>query len=369
LQIKLLEWFLRWCGLGRRETFFESLIVRVVKRRSRRAPTPYPLAVEILEQRVMLTATHVAVFGDYGLSGTPESQVAALVHSWNPDAILTVGDNNYETGQAATIDANIGQYYHDYIYPYTGSYGAGSATNRFFPTLGDHDWGDNNPDPTGDQPYLNYFTGLPGNRRYYTFTEGPVQFFALDSTFNEPDGNTSTSTQAQWLQAQLAASTATYKIVYFHDPPYTSSSPFVSNVMRWPFQAWGATAVISGSAHNYERLIENNNFPYFVDGLGGEPEVATFNAPAAGSQIRYSAEFGAMLITASSSEINFQFITVDGTVIDSYTIASNSNLPVLNAPANASLTQNATFTFSGTSALSVTDAAGSGNDSVTLTTV
>src|SRR4029077_16786078 len=170
------------------------------------------------------------------LAGTPENDVANLVKGWNPDAILTVGDNNYETGQASTIDANVGQYYHSFIGPYTASYGAGATTNRFFPTLGRHDWGLADPNPTGDQPYLNYFT-LPGNERYYTFTQGLVQFFALDSVGNEPDGTTSNSVQGQWLKAQLAASTATYKVVYFADPPYSSSNSFANADSRWPYQA------------------------------------------------------------------------------------------------------------------------------------
>src|SRR3954470_12598916 len=129
------------------------------------------LAVEPLEDRLTPSSTRFAVIGDYGSSYpfTPEADVAALVHSWNPDFIATLGDNNYPTGSAATIDANIGQYYQDYIYPYTGGYGGGSPTgaNRFFPSLGNHDWGDTSPNPAGDQPYLDYFT-LPGNERYYS---------------------------------------------------------------------------------------------------------------------------------------------------------------------------------------------------------
>src|SRR5205814_1728114 len=151
---------------------------------------------------------------------------------------------------------------------------------RFFPTLGHHDWGFTYPSPSGDQPYLNYFT-LPGNERYYTFSQGPVQFFALDSDGNEADGTTSASTQALWLKAQLAASTAIYKVVYFYEAPYTSTNGFATLESRWPFQAWGATAVITGHVHNYERLLEDNNFPYFVDGLGGEPNIIQFDAPVA----------------------------------------------------------------------------------------
>ena len=57
-------------------------------------------------------------------------------------------------------------------------------------------------------PYLNYFTlpaGGQGGERYYTFTQGPVQFFAIDSDPAEPDGTSSTSVQAQWLHSQLTA--------------------------------------------------------------------------------------------------------------------------------------------------------------------
>src|SRR5689334_1859227 len=83
-----------------------------------------------------------AVIGDYGSAVYPEEgQVASMIHSWNPDLIITVGDNNYEDGFAADIDNNIGQYYHDFIFPYTGSYGAGATTNKFWPSLGNHDWG------------------------------------------------------------------------------------------------------------------------------------------------------------------------------------------------------------------------------------
>ena len=38
--------------------------------------------------------------------------------------------------------------------------------------------------------------------------------------------------------------------------------------MQWPFQAWGADAVLAGHVHNYERL-DKNGLPYFVNGSGG----------------------------------------------------------------------------------------------------
>jgi hypothetical protein len=109
-----------------------------------RAPAPTPTPPRSIR---------FAVIGDYGDAGQPEIDVANRVKSWNPDFIITTGDNNYPDGAANTIDANIGQYYREFISPYTGSYGAGAPTNRFFPLPGNHDW--NTPDL---QPYLDYFT-------------------------------------------------------------------------------------------------------------------------------------------------------------------------------------------------------------------
>ena len=255
-----------------------------------------------------------AVIGDFGMGNQPEADVAALVHSWTPDIVLTVGDDNYPSGAADTIDAHIGQYYHDFIFPYTGTYGPGALENRFFPTLGNHDWY-----TAGAKPYLDYFK-LPGNGRYYDFTRGPVHFFALDSDENEPDGVGSRTLQAAWLKQALAASTSLWNIVYFHHAPYSSGTTHGStNWMQWPFAAWGAQAVLTGHEHNYERLLVDG-IPYFVNGLGGGPIYTDFGNILPESQFRYSANYGAMLVTASPAELLFEFYARTGKLIDQYQI-------------------------------------------------
>ncbi len=133
--------------------------------------------------------TRFAVIGDFGATAEgksaaqAEKQVADMVKSWKPSFIITVGDNNYKCGAATTIVENIGKYYCDFIYnpgalpgPACTGKATDDKTNRFFPSLGNHDWYTKNA-----QPYLDYFTQLPGNRRYYDFVQGPVHFFALDS--------------------------------------------------------------------------------------------------------------------------------------------------------------------------------------------
>ena len=258
-------------------------------------------------------AIHFAVIGDFGEGNQPEADVAALVHGWNPDFVITVGDNNYPLGEASTIDDHIGKYYHDFIFPYTGKFGPGATENRFFPTLGNHDWY-----TAGAKPYLDYFS-LPGNERYYDFVWGPVHFFALDSDENEPDGFRVNSVQAAWLQKGLAASTSAWNIVYFHEPPYSSGVVHGSSTwLRWPFAAWGAQAVLSGHEHNYERLLVDG-IPYFVNGVGGGARY-DFGTPLPESQFRYTADYGAMLVTASNTELHFEFENRAGKLIDQYDV-------------------------------------------------
>jgi len=285
-------------------------------------------------------AVRFAVIGDYGGCGegsfanngdAPEGQVAKLIKSWNPDFITTVGDNNYPLGSASTIDQNIGQFYHDFIFPYKGKYGAGATSNRFWPVYGHRDWDNDGVDiatPLSGEPYRDYFT-LPGNGRYYDFTVGPVHLFMLSTDrHREPDGTSATSLQAKWLQSRLAAAKEPWKLVYAHHAPYTSAASVAgvggSTWMRWPYAAWGATAVLQGYYHSYERIFRDG-IVYFVNGVGGGNYISGFaDPPIQGSQIRFNSDHGAMLVNADSTHIRFQFITRLGIVIDSYTLPSSA---------------------------------------------
>jgi hypothetical protein len=255
-----------------------------------------------------------AVIGDYGLAGTAEEDVAALVESWSPDFIITAGDNNYPSGSAQTIDENVGQYYHSYIYPYLGNYGEGADKNRFFPSIGNHDWL-----TEAGGPYLDYFT-LPGNERYYDFIWGPVHFFCVNSDSNEPDGVNSSSIQAAWLQQKLDGSTLPWQIVFTHYAPYSSGYHGSTSWIQWPFKEWGADAVIAGHDHVYERLIVDD-LVYFVNGLGGGSRYV-FIAPLASSIVRYRSDYGAMWVEATREKIIFRFFNRKNELIDEYTLWS-----------------------------------------------
>jgi hypothetical protein len=252
------------------------------------------------------------VIGDYGTAGPDLAAVAALIDSWRVDFIITTGDNNYPIGSPKTIDENIGQYFHSYISPYTGDYGPGAETNRFFPTLGNHDWMWNNA-----QPYLDYFD-LPGNERYYEFEWAFLHFFAVSSDWAEPDGIGKNSTQAEWLQTALAASNASWQIVYFHHAPYSSGYHGSTPHMQWPFSEWGADVVLTGHDHHYERL-QVDGLPYFVVGNCGG---VIYDIPTIfpGSQFRYREAYGALMVTANPKVLRFEFFNVEGILVDWYEV-------------------------------------------------
>jgi tartrate-resistant acid phosphatase type 5 len=261
-----------------------------------------------------------AVIGDFGMGNQAESDVANLLKSWNPDFVITVGDNNYPDGEASTIDRHIGYDYHQFIKPYTGIYGTGSQdANRFWPVPGNHDWNASNL-----QPYRDYFA-LPNNEYYYNILIGDIELFMIDSDDHEPDKNSYSSVQGSWMKEKILSSTAKWKIAVFHHAAYSSDNNHGSaSIMQWPFEDWGIHAVLSGHAHTYERILRDDNsngdsLVYFVNGLGGANKYE-FTTPIAGSIVRYNSDWGAMKVSETQDELLFQFFTRTGILIDSYSI-------------------------------------------------
>lgn len=275
------------------------------------SPARAPSAGPACAPPAPLPTTRFAVIGDFGYAGPNEKSVADFVKAQKPEFVVTTGDNNYVYGEQKTIDANIGQYYAEFICPYSGSFGPGGSTNRFFPALGNHDW------YTRSLPYLDYFQ-LPGNERYYELVWGNVHLFVVDSDEHEPDGIDANSKQAAWLRERLAASKSRWKIVTMHHPPYSSGSHGSSVELRWPYEAWGASLVLAGHDHHYER-IEVGKLPFIVNGLGGR-SIYRIEAPIPGSKVRFAEAYGAQIIEATATELVSRFFTASGKLIDERTL-------------------------------------------------
>ncbi|MCO4762012.1 MAG: metallophosphoesterase [Myxococcales bacterium] len=254
----------------------------------------------------------MAIIGDYGDAHPQADVVAAMVRSWKPEMVVTVGDNNYPKGEQRTLDPHIGKRYGRFIKPYKGKYGPGASDqNRFFPALGNHDWY-----TAGAQPYFNWFE-LPGNERYYEVLAGPAHLLILDSDRHEPDGTDAESKQSRWFQRAIARSKSPFRFVFFHHPPYNSGRHRPSTTMRWPFAKWGATLTFAGHDHHYERIAAAG-MQHIVTGHGGRYLYPYRGPVAAGSQVRVYGVWGAMRATISETFARFESITTENIVIDSF---------------------------------------------------
>ena len=316
-----------------------------------------------------------AAFGDYGVDDLNELAVSLLVKSWNPEFIVTTGDNNYWIDRGDSIDHKIGRYYQEFIKPYMGNYGSGSPTiNRFFPALGNHDlydglyYGPNDIRYTGYYHY-NYFkltdpVVVKGNTpdvwsplgvRYYTFIKGNIQFFIANTGlwpqnhapywYSEPDGIDSSSVQAQWIKTQLNNSTATWKIVVLHHPPYYSGEGDLNvyRTLQWNFKQWGANLVLAGHIHNYERLnIEG--LTYVTSGLGGAKKNSPPLPPQRqGSITLYTSQYGANLFQVYNDSLVGKFINIDNEIIDDFKLVTGQTVSTDAGVSDANVTNPGTI--------------------------
>ena len=134
-----------------------------------------------------------------------------------------------------------------------------------FPILGNHEYWN-----SGRSWFFSFFS-LPNNEQWFAFTYGNVRFIGLDTNVSfYPD-----SPQYRWLEAELnsdAYKQSTWRIVYFHHPPFTASryrdDPEVIQYLLPLFETGEVDMVFSGHAHAYERYA-HHGIHYIVTGGGG----------------------------------------------------------------------------------------------------
>ncbi len=267
---------------------------------------PSGLEVDIASDSIVF-----AHIGDYGDAGAAELSVSELVKSWNPDFIISSGDNNYTRGQFSSLASNITSYYGDYIYNFdaTPSYQCGGRAftdkiNRFFPTPGNHDTYSND----GLIPYYNFFT-LPGNERFYKFSWGPVTFYSINSTEENLEE------QKNWLKNELMLSTRSFNIVFTHHPPYSLGPHGNTERMQWDFYSLGIDLLFAGHDHVYSRVEKNGEegLVYIVNGLGGRgvSECYGTSIPDLGQSLCFGGEYGAVKGIATKDNLIIEFYAVN----------------------------------------------------------
>lgn len=317
--------------------------------------------------------TRLWILGDAGTAGngSADRQNAtrdafnawAATNGGQPDLWLMLGDNAYNTGTDTEHQRAIFN-----IYP-------ALLRNKFlWPTIGNHETGQSTT--ATDFPYLHVFSlptageagGVPsGTEKYYSFDYANIHFVCLDSMTS---GRTATTPMAQWLQDDLAATTADWIIVFFHHPPYTKGSHDsdaegdlvqLRQNLNPIFEANGVDLVLGGHSHCYERSFllhghygnsstltpsmkldagngrvdgtgayrknaAGEGVVYTVAGSAGQATFGSLNHPA---HFASFLELGTMIIDVSSNRLTGTFLPTNGVPRDYFTLLK----PVPGSPA------------------------------------
>lgn len=193
----------------------------------------------------------ILAFGDSGGGGSDQKALLDQMFDVPYDLMIHTGDIAYEDGTLAQFEANVFNIYADLF-----------RNIPFFPAAGNHEY-----NTSTAAPFRSVFA-LPGDsgEKWYSYDWGRVHFAALDT---EADY----ATQAAWLDADLAASTAPWKIVYLHRPPYSSgehgSDTGLRSKLAPVLAAHHVQLVLAGHDHDYERMVPQDGVSYVVTGGGG----------------------------------------------------------------------------------------------------
>ena len=230
------------------------------------------------------------------------------------DAVLALGDLQYETGEAA-----------DFLASYDPSWGRVMDITR--PVPGNHEYG-----TPGASGYYDYFNGAgiavgrAGDRSkgYYSFDLGSWHVVALNSNCSVVPCAAG-STQEQWLRADLAANPAQCTLAYWHHPRFSSGQhgSLAQTTAFWAaLDDAGADVVLVGHDHDYERFAPQDEagvanpqgIKQFVVGTGGR-SLRPFPTVAPNSEFRDATSFGVLALELHSSSYDWQFLAAAGSTL------------------------------------------------------
>ncbi len=236
-----------------------------------------------------------------------DTKTAALVDNSHA-TVVTLGDNVYDFGSAQEFrdcyDTTWGKFY-----------------NRTHPAPGNHEYATRNA--TG---YFSYFGSRAGEagKGWYSFDLGKWHLIALNSNCSRiDDGCGEGSKQMQWLRHDLAKSTKTCTLAYFHHPVLSSGLHGQTEAM---LPVWkelirnNVDLVLTGHDHHYERFAPldadgvfdgENGTREFVVGTGGRSHYPVIKQQQ-NSEAFNTATFGVLKLTLHELSYDWQFVPIEG---------------------------------------------------------
>ena len=186
-----------------------------------------------------------------------------------------------------------------------------------YPSVGNHE--------QNQKLYYDYFD-LPGNESWYHFRYGIVDFFALNTNVNYRIG----SEQNKWFEEALEASTAPWKVVFFHHPPYAcapSRKPGSTRVQEHlvpMMEAHGVDLVLLGHDHLYGRSRDMNGVTYVISGGGGSP---LYKVQPDSIMEVCDQRYNYVRFDVSEDAIRWTAIDLEGEIIEEYAIPQQAIKP------------------------------------------
>jgi hypothetical protein len=252
-----------------------------------------------------------AAIADTGVGSKDQYAVAsAMLQTYQQKPfpfVLMAGDNIYPYGEISLVKPFFEEPYAPLL----------SRDVKFYAALGNHDIiKTNNGLDQINYPLFNM------NDRYYSFKKGnpdqqAVEFFAIDTNENAP-----WQEQLEWLDQQLANSTAPWKIVFGHHPLHSSGrhggNPQLAAKLAPIFEKHKVPLYLCGHDHGYERFIPINGTTYIVNGGGGAP---LYNFGKSPQTAFVSSQFSFMTFDVYQDKIITKAIATDGKVFDRAIIA------------------------------------------------
>jgi acid phosphatase type 7 len=231
-----------------------------------------------------------------GMEGT-----AKVLKTIRPDAVLTLGDNQYPSGSLADFEAS-----------YADTWGA--YRNTTFPVPGNHEY-----ETPGARGYFAYFGKRAGepDKGYYSYDLGAWHLIALNSECHQIGGCGNSDPQARWLRQDLEAHPRKCVLAYWHRPRF-SSGPHGNHpdldVLWRILAAERADVVLAGHDHDYERFTPMNadgeadakGVTQFVAGTGGRSHYK-FRNPEPTSKVRITGRDGVLRLQLTEQTYAWEF--------------------------------------------------------------
>jgi len=240
--------------------------------------------------------------GDFGSGSEGQRSVAAAIVRMGKaapfDLGLTFGDNFYPSGMTGTDDRRWKDWWESL-------YGPLGIT--FYPSLGNHEWYSDDG-AAAEIAYRSPTWRFPAP--YYSFTAGPVQFFATDTT-------EISEAEVIWLDKAIGASTSRWKVVYGHHPIFApernaKSGAYMKYMQArlWPVIRGRIDAYLCGHQHAMAHMDPRDGVHFFMSGGGGAPLVKV--AKKAPGALFAESTFGFLTLEADAAKMTIAIFDTDG---------------------------------------------------------